>query len=53
MENLSYRCYDHTNGKWEWPNCNEHDFTPDNSHLTSIDTDGILFTSPSFDVMAH
>ena len=46
----NYRCFDHTNGKWEWPNWNERDFTPDNSHLTSIHTDGILITSPSFNV---
>jgi hypothetical protein len=45
--NGNYKCYDHTNGKWEWPNWNERDFTPDRSHLTSIGTDGRLYTSPS------
>ena len=45
--NGNYQCYDHTNGKWEWPNWNERDYTPDNSHLTSIITDGQLYTSPS------
>ena len=45
--NGNYKCYDHTNGKWEWPNWNERDFTPNNSHLTSIGTDGRLHTSPS------
>ena len=48
--NGNYKCYDATNGKWEWPNWNERDFTPDNSHLTSIATDGRLYTSPSFGV---
>lgn len=46
----NYRCYDPTNGKWEWPNCNEHDGTLDNSQLTSIETDYIIHTSPSIDV---
>ena len=46
----NYYCFDHTNGKWEWPNWNERDFTPDNSHLTSIETDGRLYTSPSIRV---
>ena len=49
----NYKCFDHTNGKWEWPNWNEVDHTPDNSHLTSIATDGILITSPSIDVQAN
>jgi hypothetical protein len=49
----NYRCYDHTNGKWEWPNWNERDFTPDNSHLTSIGTDGRLYTSPSINVQGE
>ena len=48
--NGNYKCYDRTNGKWEWPNWNEADGTPDNSDLTSIETDGILITSPSIDV---
>ena len=50
LVNGNYRCFDRTNGKWEWPNWNERDFTPDNSHLTSIKTDGRLITSPSIDV---
>ena len=33
--------------KWEWGNCYENDGTPDNSIWTSIETDGILETSPS------
>jgi hypothetical protein len=49
----NYRCYDHTNGKWEWPNWNERDFTRDNSHLTSIGTDGRLYTSPSIRVQSR
>ena len=49
----NYKCYDHTNGKWEWPNWNERDFTPDNSHLTSIATDGRLYTSPSVRVQGE
>ena len=51
--NGNYVCYDHTNGKYEWPNWNEIDYTPDNSHLTSLGTDGILYTSPSINVMAN
>ena len=47
LGNGNYKCYDRTNGKWEWPNWNERDFTRDNSHLTSIGTDGRLYTSPS------
>ena len=50
--NGNYKCYDPTNGKWEWPNWNEHDGTPDDSHLTSVETDGILITSPSIDEIA-
>jgi hypothetical protein len=45
--NGNYQCYDWTNGKWEWPNFNERDGTADGSHLTSIYTDGRLYTSPS------
>jgi hypothetical protein len=33
--------------KEEWGNCFENDGTPDNSAWTSIETDGILETSPS------
>jgi len=33
--------------KDEWYNKYENDFTPDNSLWTSLDTDGILATSPS------
>jgi len=51
LYNGNYQCYDHTNGKWEWPNWNERDFTPDNSHLTSMATDGKLYTSPSIKVL--
>lgn len=43
----NYKCLDPTNGKIEWPNWNEDDYTPDNSRLTSIETDNILATSPS------
>ena len=42
----NYQCTDPTNGKLEWPNWNEIDYTPDNSHLTSVVTDGILATEP-------
>ena len=45
------QCLDPTNGKWEWANRYEHDGTPDNSLLTSIHTDGQIWTSPSHDVM--
>ena len=39
--------------KIEWKNRFENDGTPDNSAWTSIETDGILETSPSIDnVMA-
>ena len=44
---FQYLCWD--GGEWEWANYNENDLTPDNSVLTSIDTDGILLTSPSAD----
>lgn len=40
----NYQCVDPTNGKLEWPNWNESDHTPDNSHLTSWLTDGLLET---------
>jgi hypothetical protein len=33
--------------KNEWKNCYENDGTPDNSAWTSLETDGILETSPS------
>jgi Fe-S cluster assembly ATPase SufC len=35
---------DPENGKLEWPNWNESDYTPDNSHLTSVLTDGLIET---------
>ena len=47
LGNGNYQCYDARENKWEWPNWNERDGTPDNSHLTSIHTDYILRTSPS------
>ena len=42
-----YVCWD--GSEWEWPNYNENDLTPDNSLLTSVETDFIYETSPSFD----
>ena len=45
--NGNYKCYDHTNGKWEWPNRNERDKTGDASNLTSLATDGRTKTSRS------
>ena len=41
-------CLDSENS-WEWGNYNEVDGSPDNSLLTSIETDGIYKTSPSAD----
>ena len=41
-----YQCWDGEG--WEHANWFENDGTPDNSLLTSIETDGILETSPSF-----
>ena len=49
LGNGNYKCYDHTNGKWEWGNWNERDGTEDGSHLTSIETDGKFETSASPD----
>jgi hypothetical protein len=40
-----YVCWDGSD--WEWPNYQENDLTPDNSLLTSVETDHILETSPS------
>ena len=40
-----YRCFD--GQEWEHPNEFENDGTPDNSGLTSVETDGIAGTSPS------
>lgn len=42
-----YVCWD--GDELEWANYHEDDLTPDDSVLTSIDTDGILLTSPSAD----
>ena len=42
-----YVCWD--GQEWEWPNFNESDLTPDNSLLTSVETDGVLNTSISAD----
>ena len=42
-----YTCFD--GQEWEHPNEYENDGTPDNSGLTSVETDGIFETSPSFD----
>ncbi len=46
----NYKCYDDVDKKWEWGNYNENDGTVDNSILTSIETDGLLYTSPSRNV---
>ena len=40
-----YQCHD--GQEWEHANWFEHDGTADNSLLTSVDTDGQLWTSPS------
>ena len=40
-----YQCHD--GQEWEHANWNEHDGTGDNSWLTSVETDGQLWTSPS------
>lgn len=45
---ICYNC-EEDGCKWEWDNCYENDGTPDNSAWTSIETDGILETSPSLD----
>ena len=42
------KCWDGL--EWEWANINEFDQTPDNSPLTSLETDGQLWTSPSNDI---
>ena len=42
-----YVCWD--GEEWEWPNYNENDLTPDQSLLTSVETDGVLATSVSQD----
>ena len=42
-----YECWDGQD--WEWPNYKENDATEDHSVLTSVETDGILETSPSID----
>ena len=47
-----YQCWSAEDG-WEHANWNENDGTPDNSLLTSIETDGILETSPSLVVKTY
>ena len=44
----NYKCYG--SDGLEWANWNEDDGTHDNSILTSIETDGLLETSPSINV---
>lgn len=46
-----FRCFDPTNDKYERPNYLEKDHTPNQSPLTSIQTDHIYMTSASVDVM--
>ena len=43
-------CWDAAGQEWEWGNYNEADGTPDNSLLTSIETDGLIGTSVSVKV---
>ena len=45
-----YICWDAAGQEWEWGNYNEADGTPDNSLLTSIETDGLIGTSVSVKV---
>ena len=48
-----YKCWDPVEQEWEWANYNEADGTPDNSLLTSIETDGLPGTSASVNVRDH
>ncbi len=43
---MCYNC-EEDGCKYEWANCYENDGTPDNSEWTSLETDGIMETSPS------
>ena len=43
---MCYNC-EEDGCKYEWENCYENDGTPDNSEWTSLETDGIMETSPS------